>query len=461
MSIRGIKKIIVPKFPFTEYTYRWLETILEDRFGGKWHLERTSQGLSMSLEGENGVILFDMLQDCFTEAQSNLPFTYWNAELENWQMILEGPIPTPGVSSLKTPLIEKLGSDHIIHYDILGLTYWMLTRLEEIDRNDLDAHGRFPATSSHAFKHGYLDRPIVDEWMHLLGEVIKRQWQGIKLKRNEKKIFVTCDVDKAYQFDFSTNVMFRDFAGDVIKRRNPLEAIKKLRTRLRYRRDDFEGDLYLENIEWMMDVNEKAGNRVAFYFITGGSHHLDPFYHIDQPALRRLLKRIYERGHEIGLHPSYMTYLDSGKIQREADTLRNVLNEEGIQYSQLGGRQHYLRWQTSDTARNLEDAGMDYDSTLSYAEQSGFRCGTSHEFKMFDAEKGRILNLWQRPLILMECSVIDDTYMGLGYSDEALNYMQTLKSRSLISGGSFTMLWHNTDLKKPSAYTFYEEIIQS
>ena len=60
----------------------------------------------------------------------------------------------------------------------LGLTYWILARVEEIGRTDLDNRGRIPATASHAFKHGYLDRPVVDEWLHLLGRVIQRQWPG-------------------------------------------------------------------------------------------------------------------------------------------------------------------------------------------------------------------------------------------------------------------------------------------
>jgi hypothetical protein len=58
----------------------------------------------------------------------------------------------------------------------------MLARVEEIGRMDLDNHGRFPATASHAFQHGYLDRPVVDEWLHLLGQVIKRQWPGLHWK---------------------------------------------------------------------------------------------------------------------------------------------------------------------------------------------------------------------------------------------------------------------------------------
>ena len=47
-------------------------------------------------------------------------------------------------------------------------------------------------------------------------------------------------------------------------------------------------------------------NLVAFYFIAGGNHPNDAWYRIDQPVIRRLLRRIHERGHEIGIHFSYM-----------------------------------------------------------------------------------------------------------------------------------------------------------
>ena len=53
----------------------------------------------------------------------------------------------------------------------------MLCRIEEIGRSDLDEHKRFPASESHAFKHNYLDRPVVDEWMHVLGQVIRMRWE--------------------------------------------------------------------------------------------------------------------------------------------------------------------------------------------------------------------------------------------------------------------------------------------
>jgi hypothetical protein len=52
-------------------------------------------------------------------------------------------------------------------------------------------------------------------------------------------------------------------------------------------------------------------------------------------------------------------------MTRSVQTLRRVLYVEGIDQPSLGGRQHFLRWETPTTARLWDDNGLDYDTTLS------------------------------------------------------------------------------------------------
>ena len=47
-------------------------------------------------------------------------------------------------------------------------------------------------------------------------------------------------------------------------------------------------------------------------------------------------------------------------------------------------RQHYLRWRAPTTWQNWEDAGLDYDSTVGYADHVGFRAGTCYEYPIFN-----------------------------------------------------------------------------
>ena len=480
-------------FPITDAALRWLDVILAERFGQAWQLARSAEGLHLRLAGAEGAILFDALCAGLTQAHSDQPCAHWDAEREGWTSVLGGPLPAPGVADLPSPLIEPRGAEQVIHYDILGLTYWMLARVEEIGRTDLDNHQRFPATASHAFKHGILDRPVVDEWLHLLGQVIQRQWPGVELKQHSARTLVSCDVDSPFAYNSwpsqlepvatdehgSTRIHKRDdprpsvsirgktmaraayrlargLAGDLLKRRSPSLAWRNLRGQWRARRGDHSLDPHRQGLEHIMAVNERAGRPAAFYFIPENTDpKLDNRVSLDDPRLRALLREIHARGHEIGLHPGYNTYQHPEAMTRSVQTLRRVLEEEGIDQPQLGGRQHYLRWQTPTTARLWDDNGLDDDSTLSYADRPGFRCGTCFEYPLFDAVAQRALHLRERPLILMECSVIAERYLDLGYSDEALALMQRYRDICHRLKGDFTLLWHNSHLGSEADRRFY------
>src|SRR5690554_3617036 len=161
---------------FTTPALRWLQTILQERFGHAFTLTQEAQALVLALQGSEGSIRFDRLQAVFHQSRSDFPCHQWQASAEGYIAPIDDRLPAPSETALPNPLIEINENGVVIHYDILGLTYWMLARLEEVRRKDLDDHQRFPATSSHAFKHDYLERPIVDEWLHILGQVIQRLW---------------------------------------------------------------------------------------------------------------------------------------------------------------------------------------------------------------------------------------------------------------------------------------------
>ena len=140
-----------------------------------------------------------------------------------------------------------------------------------------------------------------------------------------------------------------------------------------------------------------------------------------------------------------------------------MLAEEGIDQPRLGGRQHFLRWETPTTARLWDDQGLDYDSTLSFADRPGFRCGTcrppSEQGSLYDLHQRRPLRPRERPLIVMECTVIAERYLGLGYSDQALALMQGYRDTCHRFGGDFTLLWHNSHLSSAMDHWLYAALV--
>lgn len=438
----------------------WLSLILKERFGVPFFLEQKESSLVLKIENSEYSIKFPDLIKGFYQINSNLPCTTWDASKEGWCGVIKPSLFAPGVEKLQTPLIEFHSHGATIHYDILGLCYWMLARVEEIGNTDLDEHDRFPAIASHAYKFNYLERPIVDEWFDILGQVIQRTWPNIPIIRHEFKMKVSHDVDAPSKYSFKPWKFFaRTMAGDLIKRRDLKSFISKPLIKIKSQKKILPSDP-CNTFDKIMKISEKKGLTSAFYFICGRTEKSkDADYEIEHPLIRNLIRKIHSRGHEIGLHPSYGSYKKPEVIKNEADRLRKFLERESIPFNNFGGRMHYLRWKQPETMQALEDAGVNYDSTLSYADRPGFRCGTCFEYHGFNHITQKILNLRIRPLIVMECTVIDARYMNLGYNDEAVKKMLDLKKKCNKVGGVFTLLWHNSHFINPKDFEIYERVV--
>ncbi|MCO5784803.1 hypothetical protein DHB74_00360 [Pseudomonas sp. G11-1] len=447
----------------TESALAWLCTLLKERYGHDFIVERADQHLHLRLADKSEdyrSIIFPVMLPCFNKADSDFPCGHWDARDEGFSPALDEHLATPGLANPPIPLVEQQGNNVVIHYDILGFTYWMLSRLEEVGRNDLDNHGRFPAASSHAFKYGYLERPIVDEWLHVLGQVIQRVWPLIELKRHRFSMKVSHDVDNPSRYAFSSFASFmRSIAGDILKHRNFKRALLAPWVRLNTKQQLHIDDPF-NTFDWLMDISDENNLQSAFYFICGRTDpSKDSDYEPEHPVIRELMRRIHRRGHEVGLHPSYDTYQAPELIRQEAARLKDICAEEGIYQEQWGGRMHFLRWQHPTTLQAWEDAGMAYDTTLGYADHPGFRCGTCFEYPAFNPQSQQALELRIRPLIVMESTIIAERYMGLAYTQGALEKFQELKGKCKAVNGMFTLLWHNSHFMSQDDFLFYKDLV--
>jgi hypothetical protein len=290
---------------------------------------------------------------------------------------------------------------------------------------------------------------------------MKKLWPGLERKPRQFQMNVSHDVDVPYQYAFTgLPLLARNLASDLLKRRNPHKVLTGIRTWSQVKQGNLSSDPF-NTFDFLMDLSEQHDLTSAFYFITDHTNtQKDGNYSIHYPFMRQLLQHIYQRGHEIGLHPSFNTYLDANQTRKEFEFLRRVCAEVGAEQSIWGGRQHFLRWQNPTTWQNWESAGLTYDSTLTFADVAGFRCGTCYEFPVFNLITHQTLNLVERPLTVMECTVLDSRYMGLGQNLEmAFDYIKFLKDSCHRFEGQFTMLWHNNRLISKSEYELYQQIL--
>jgi hypothetical protein len=386
------------------------------------------------------------------------PLHLWN--VETCRHVIQSS--EPSIPVLYGDPAITVDEHHIVFgADVIGAVFFMLSRYEESIKTERDAHDRFPSTASLAFQEDYLHRPIVDEYLQILRCCMKWLWPQITWRKSDARTIVSCDVDEPYWPAVkSWFLTARQVAGDLVKRGDLRAAMAKTINIMATNMHDYTHDPY-DTFEWMMDVHEQAGNQVTFFFITDHSGGpIDGCYSIDELRIRKLMRRIVQRGHRIGLHCSYCSYRNEAQILKEAAKLRQVMQEEHIQQDEIGSRQHFLRWNMAETPRYLEEAGLTYDSTLTYADCAGFRCGTCAEFPMYDLVNRRAMHLNERPLIIMERSIISSQYMGMGYSDRSQHLMQYYKTTCRNYRGNFTILWHNSHFLTEADRAMYVNVIQ-
>lgn len=439
----------------------WLQVVLRERLHPDATLSRPEEStLALRVHGSVGRILFDRSVAAFDGPAGDLTCGRWDAAAEGWHGVLGAPLPAPGCESLAHPLVEADAEGFVLHYDLPGLVWWALSRREEVGEVPRDVHGRFPANASHAQRHGYLERPVVDEWLEILRQIAARAWPGLELVRPAFEMRPSHDVDFPSRYAFRTRRDFvREIGIDLLRRHRPLHALRAPWIALSSTRSLSRSDP-ANTFDWLMDLSDRHSVSSAFYFICGRTDPaLDASYEPEQPAIRDLMRRIHERGHEVGLHPSYGTFRRAELLVAEAQRLRTVCAAEGITQRRWGGRMHYLRWESPTTLRGWEQAGMDYDSTMGYADRAGFRCGTCHEYPAFDPVADRASSLRMLPLIAMDGTIMSPQYMGLGSGEAAYSTLARLKDCCRAVGGKFTLLWHNSELGEAPLRDLYRAVL--
>jgi peptidoglycan/xylan/chitin deacetylase (PgdA/CDA1 family) len=346
-----------------------------------------------------------------------------------------------------------------IGVDLVGGAFFLLTRYEELVNPSRDRHGRFPADASRGAREGFVDRPVVNEYLEILWSAIERLWPILQRRARRYQVRLTHDVDRPFCSSTSVGATFRSVLGDVVRRRDLRLASDRMGAAIALRRGRHTADL-CNTFDLLMDVSERHAVRSAFYFLAGSTDaRYDGDYGLADPRIRRLLRRIRDRGHEIGLHASYGSYRSPEIIAREFRALREAAGREGLHQDAWAGRQHYLRWEAPTTWQAWDDAGLARDCTLGFAERSGFRAGTCYEFPVFNLRTRQRLRLRERPLVAMDVSLLAPEYMGLSCRaarSELLRLGRTCRRYA----GDFELLWHNSTLLRRADRRLYQDVVE-
>ena len=333
--------------------------------------------------------------------------------------------------------------DHILcNVDIFASVFFMLTRWEESLIRDRDHFNRFPATSSLAFRNNFLNRPVVNEYIEFLWNLLFHLGINEKRKVSEFRIVPTHDIDVIH-YRYSIGRIINDLA----KKKKPSLIAKKVQYRITNPYDSFE---------YLMDLSERNGLTSCFYFMSGGKPEHGGCYDITGRKAGTILRKIKKRNHIIGFHPSHNAYNQPELFLMEKNMLQGSVNSVVTE-----GRQHNLRFEVPDTWQIWEDCGMLIDSSMGYPESDGFRCGTGNTFSVFNFLTRKKLGLKESPLIFMDSTF--QLYRKLPVTElkPVADYYKLVSRRYNMP---LTILFHNTsfeDICWKGSQTIYKDILET
>jgi len=314
--------------------------------------------------------------------------------------------------------------------DLLGSALRTLTRFEEIDSLARDSHGRFPASASIALRHGFLNRPIVDEYGLALQQVLRISLPGWNPEQHPLRLKLSHDVDQV-GMPFS----LRSTLGHVLKRRAPGACVRDILSLVA----NVE-PTYLNLLRTLCQLSLDNGIHSAVYWKTSFPSPFDTGYDLTHPKIASVIEWAIERGVEMGIHPGYNSFHSPVRLAEEVERCRKAVHS-----SHVGGRQHYLRW-TPETWADWEVCDLAYDSTVGFADCVGFRAGTCVPYFPWLYKQNRMASVLEIPLIAMDATLVH--YMRLS-RERSVDVVRDLIARCSTVGGVFTLLWHNHGLLPP------------
>ncbi|MBL7962332.1 MAG: polysaccharide deacetylase family protein [Flavobacteriales bacterium] len=321
------------------------------------------------------------------------------------------PYPTPR----KDPL-----------FDPFAAAFWMLTRMEERDMPK-DDHGRSLTAEMHAARHGFLDHPVVDEWVLDLAADWKQQDKRVPDPRRAYTQVVTLDLDNGYKYRGrewwrSLGSAVRDlFQGRLFELWDRALVLSGLRI------DPYAVEGFLQQL----CMERSCACMVSVLAAPRGRH--DHAVDVASPAMRARVKAMAAWA-RIAVHPSYRSSEVPGMIEGEKQLLEQVLGS-----AVTCSRQHFLRFQAPTTFRELIRLGIREEHSMGFHDAVGFRAGTCTPFPFFDVEHDEVTPLMIHPFAIMDSAL---RYRMSLQPEDAIRRANALVDAVKRVQGTFISVWH-------------------
>ncbi len=331
-------------------------------------------------------------------------------------------------------LFSTLKGSWDIPFDLPAAAFHLLTDYEKYQVDHFDDHARYDPKAYPSSEYGLEQIPVVHHWAQMLKTALSKRFPKLKELPHLKSpppYEITVDIDQPWRYQHKGKLAFwggwlKDFMQG-----NWEEARRRGQTFEGQKDPNDTFDILFELI---------PPERGTFFCLLGGSRPPDSRFNEHTPAFRELIQHIQHQGYQLGIHPSYHSFLNPNLINQEAQSLGSITGK-----SPTFSRQHYLRYRLPNTFRSLLSAGIKQDYSLCLYLSGGFPQGMARAFPWFDLAQNKETSLMLHPTILMDRSLMQYAQLT---PQQAMKRAQTLLLTTQKYLGTFTLLIHNDALSE-------------
>lgn len=333
-----------------------------------------------------------------------------------------------------------------IPFDFFAASFYLLSRYEEYLEEKMDKHDRYMHTNSIAWQQGFLDRPLVDEWLKALEPVLRKQDVSWSLPKRTFSIQPTYDVDMAFRYQYSslfsniTRFFFELLSGNFETVTDHLQVYSGRK------KDTY--DVY----DWLHQLHEQYSLDPVYFFLVaekqkGVDKNTNPY----ASGMTNLIQQHASR-YTIGIHPSVQSTENTLALKREVQLLQYLAGCP-IQHS----RHHYLKIRLPETYSVLLQHGIRHDHSMGYGSVNGFRASTAYPFYWYDLKKEAATTLLVHPFCYMDSTAIFHERLNTEMAMERMCYFLE-KVRSV--NGQFTYVMHNHFLTEQQEWLAWRQLYE-
>jgi hypothetical protein len=312
-------------------------------------------------------------------------------------------------------------------FDPFSAAFFLLSRYEEVAPIARDAHGRPVTQTLHSARNGYLQRPIVDEWLIALAEHWRTSDPRLPaLKRTYSQV-ATLDVDNGAMY--TGREWWRSIGGaarDLLRGRAG-RVSDRIATLMGRREDPYAVH------GAFAEMARRHGARAIVNFLVARRGRFDHAVSAAHASMRACIRSM-DRQVEVGIHPSYGSSDRLGMIAAQKSALENIIG-----HAVTVSRQHFLRFRSPTTFRELERLGIREEHSMGMPDNIGFRAGTCTPYPFYDLGSEEETSLMIHPFTVMDSALAYGMRLAPGAAVVAAQRMADAVRRV---GGTFISVWH-------------------